>query len=1359
MDMDISSLLSALQTTQEKKSSVRLSERNVVELIIKLKQLGVFGDELLHTINGKEYITTDRLKVDIQTALRQAGGRLELTELPALVGVDLAHCEKQASLIVSESAGKVMEAQGELITTQYFDSLAAEIDDLLQESGVLSMADLAVTYSLNTELLRSTVSSRMGSTISGKLDAGLLYTPAYVRNIKAQLRGALRGTAAPVALTSLVKDLGLDSFASSNSMVSQLVEELLAEGAVKGSTKGGGGSWVPSVHTAAQQGAVAGFWRQNGWVGYELVRKAGISNEKAYLKQSFPEGLALESVYVSPSVVSQAEAAVDEALRNGAWLDVATVLPPSLALQDVAQLLAKCGGLGLEEDGRRGQVLASTCVVSALIIAAARERAEVLAKQAADKAAAERKHAAAAAAAPPSNSGSSAADASKSGAGGKKAAASKDDDSDDDWSMGSKKGKKAAKGGSKAAAAKGGKPAGSSSSGSGSKGGSKGAAAAAADNGGSALSVSALTELVLELHPDMEDAGPNGGVAKAIAETIRPAALAAYQGALASVFTSGAEARRKAKDGALRALEEAFALLQLYERGCELLQYARFYSQALEEAFALLQLYERGCELLQADEAVQTVMQRHLLRSTGTDALDCLLSWCKWEFGEQEPPAAAATAGEAAAAAAAVVSFSSPAERAGLAKSLPPELGQPVGKALEAVGGTDVQELLSQLEAAGAECGMRLRRLDKKSEKALLVQQKARLLGLLTPEQSPAAVLALALPLLAVKAAGKLVNTPGRAIGGVLAALQPHLQEPEVELMQQYHALVVESLRAQSSGAGEQQQQQQQLEEQLAGLTPRLKALHSAISDDDELPDSRDREHKDPRLEKIEAIRQKAMLGGGEKRIQGGGEKRIQVQHKKGKLTARERLSVLLDPGSFLESGTFVEHRCRDFGMDKTSFSGDGVITGSGLIAGRPVFVYSQDFTVYGGSLSESHAAKICRLMDRAMKAGAPIIGLNDSGGARIQEGVMSLAGYTEVFQRNVDASGVVPQISCILGPCAGGAVYSPALTDFVFMVRNSSYMFLTGPDVVKSVTMEEVTQEELGGAEVHTTRSGVAQGAWDNELELLSAVRELVTYLPLNNRDKPPLYPSSDPDDRPCPTLDRIIPENAEVPYDMRDVLAEVVDDRYVFEMIPDFARNVISGFARLGGETVGVIANNPLVLAGVLDIDAAIKASRFIRFCDSFNIPLITFVDVPGFLPGTQQEHAGVIRHGAKLLYAYAEATVPKLAVITRKAYGGAYCVMSSQHLRGDVNLAWPSAEVAVMGSKGAIEVIFKGHSKESMDKEVAAYEEKFYTPLSAARHGFLDDVIAPRDTRARLIRELRLLKHKSVSRPWKKHGNIPL
>lgn len=508
---------------------------------------------------------------------------------------------------------------------------------------------------------------------------------------------------------------------------------------------------------------------------------------------------------------------------------------------------------------------------------------------------------------------------------------------------------------------------------------------------------------------------------------------------------------------------------------------------------------------------------------------------------------------------------------------------------------------------------------------------------------------------------------------------------------------------------------------------------------------------QDPRLAKIEAVRQKA--------LEGGGAERVATQHKKGKLTARERLSVLLDPGSFVESGMFVEHRCRDFGMDKSSFSGDGVVTGSGLIGGRPVFVYSQDFTVYGGSLSETHAAKICRIMDRAMRAGAPIIGLNDSGGARIQEGVMSLAGYTEVFQRNVDASGVVPQISCIMGPCAGGAVYSPALTDFVFMVRNSSYMFLTGPDVVKSVTMEEVTQEELGGAEVHTTKSGVAHGAWNNELELLSAVRELVTYLPLSNRDTPPVYPSPDPDDRQCPILDRIIPENAEVPYDMRDVLAEVVDDRYVFEMIPDYARNVISGFARLGGETVGIIANNPLVLAGVLDMDAAIKASRFIRFCDAFNIPLVTFVDVPGFLPGTHQEYQGIIRHGAKLLYAYAEATVPKLAVITRKAYGGAYCVMSSQHLRGDVNLAWPSAEVAVMGSKGAVEVIFKGHSKESMQQEVRAYEGKFYTPLGAARHGFLDDIIRPSETRQRLIRELRLLKRKNIQRPWKKHGNIPL
>lgn len=515
--------------------------------------------------------------------------------------------------------------------------------------------------------------------------------------------------------------------------------------------------------------------------------------------------------------------------------------------------------------------------------------------------------------------------------------------------------------------------------------------------------------------------------------------------------------------------------------------------------------------------------------------------------------------------------------------------------------------------------------------------------------------------------------------------------------------------------------------------------------------EDREHEHQDPRLSKIESIRSKA--------LQGGGPARVEAQHKKGKLTARERISVLLDPGTFLESGMFVEHRCRDFGMDKSSFYGDGVITGSGLIAGRPVYVYSQDFTVFGGSLSETHAAKICRLMDRAMKAGAPVIGLNDSGGARIQEGVMSLAGYTEVFQRNVDASGVVPQISCIMGPCAGGAVYSPALTDFVFMVRNSSYMFLTGPDVVKSVTMEDVTQEELGGAEVHTTRSGVAHGAWDNELELLSAVRELVTYLPLNNREKPPFYQSPDPDDRPCPMLDRIIPEQAEVPYDMRDVLAEVVDDRYVFEMIPDYARNVISGFARLGGETVGIIANNPLVLAGVLDIDAAIKASRFIRFCDAFNIPIVTFVDVPGYLPGTHQEHQGVIRHGAKLLYAFAEATVPKLAVITRKAYGGAYCVMSSQHLRGDVNLAWPTAEVAVMGSKGAVEIIFKGKSAETRQSEVKSYEEKFYTPLSAARHGFLDDIIRPSETRQRLIRELRLLKHKQINRPWKKHGNIPL
>eukprot|EP00878_Enallax_costatus_P006274 GHUV01006577.1.p1 GENE.GHUV01006577.1~~GHUV01006577.1.p1 ORF type:complete len:509 (+),score=174.38 GHUV01006577.1:756-2282(+) len=498
MELDISSLLSALQTTQEKKSSVRLSERNVVELVMKLKQLGLFGEELLHTINGKEYITTDRLKADIQTALRQAGGRLELTELPALVGVDLAHCDKQAALIVAESNGNVLEAQGELITLQYFDTLAAEINDLLQESGVTSMADLAITYSLTTELLRSIVSSRMGTIIHGQLEAGVLYTPAHVRNIKAQLRGALRGTAAPAALNNLVRDLGIDSFGSSNSMVAQLVDELLQEGAVRGTMKGGGGSWVPTIHTAAQQTAVHGFYQQNGWVAYDLVRKSGISNEKSYLKQTFPEGIALDSVYVPPTTLSAAEASVDETLRNSSWLDISTVLPPALGSADVVQLLDKCSDL-LKD---KGQVLCSTCIVSTPLITAARDKAESSAKQEADKAVAERKRAAAktAGGSNSSSNGPTAGTRSSSPVKKQSAAAKEPNDSDDDWSTGSKKGKGKGKSNAGKAKAK-------SSSTSSSTGSSKQQKGGGSSDGGTALSLSVLTDLVLELYPDMEDAG------------------------------------------------------------------------------------------------------------------------------------------------------------------------------------------------------------------------------------------------------------------------------------------------------------------------------------------------------------------------------------------------------------------------------------------------------------------------------------------------------------------------------------------------------------------------------------------------------------------------------------------------------------------------------------------------------------------------------------------------------------------------------------------------------------------------------------------------------------------------------------
>lgn len=506
-------------------------------------------------------------------------------------------------------------------------------------------------------------------------------------------------------------------------------------------------------------------------------------------------------------------------------------------------------------------------------------------------------------------------------------------------------------------------------------------------------------------------------------------------------------------------------------------------------------------------------------------------------------------------------------------------------------------------------------------------------------------------------------------------------------------------------------------------------------------------------LKKLAEKREAARLG--------GGQKRIDAQHKKGKLTARERLEVLLDPGSFEEWDMFVEHRCRDFGMENNKIPGDGVITGYGNIQGRTVFVFSQDFTVFGGSLSEAHAEKIVKIMDKAVQVGTPIIGLNDSGGARIQEGVESLAGYAAVFQRNVLASGVVPQISVIMGPCAGGAVYSPAMTDFIFMVKDSSYMFVTGPDVVKTVTQEAVTHEELGGAVAHTTKSGVADLAFENDMETLLEVRRFFEFLPLSNREKPPLKPPSDPSHREEVSLDTLVPRNPSKGYNMKDLIDKVVDEGDFFELQPDFAANIIIGFARMGGQTVGIVANQPLVLAGCLDIDASRKAARFVRFCDCFNIPLITFVDVPGFLPGTSQELGGIIKHGAKLLFAFAEATVPKVTVITRKAYGGAYDVMSSKHLRGDVNFAWPSAEIAVMGPKGAVEIIFKNEleNREKIEAYTEEYRQKFANPLVAASRGYIDDVIMPHTTRTRICRSLEMLKNKSLENFWKKHDNIPL
>jgi len=497
----------------------------------------------------------------------------------------------------------------------------------------------------------------------------------------------------------------------------------------------------------------------------------------------------------------------------------------------------------------------------------------------------------------------------------------------------------------------------------------------------------------------------------------------------------------------------------------------------------------------------------------------------------------------------------------------------------------------------------------------------------------------------------------------------------------------------------------------------------------------------------------------------GGGDKRIAAQHEKGKLTARERIDLLVDEGTFVEIDALVRHRSKDFGLEKQRYLGDGVITGYGYVKERLVYIFSQDFTVFGGSLSEAFAEKICKIMDQAMKVGAPVIGLNDSGGARIQEGVVSLGGYADIFLRNTLASGVVPQISAVMGPCAGGAVYSPAITDFIFMVKNTSYMFVTGPNVVKTVTHEEVTSESLGGASTHGSKSGVSHFACENELDAIEKIKTLLNYIPSNNLEDPPKVNCSDPADRAEDKLNDFIPEDPSHPYDMKEIVNMIMDDNEFFEVHSEYAQNILVGFARLNGFSVGIIANQPAVLAGVLDIDASIKAARFIRFCDAFNIPIITFVDVPGFLPGTAQEWGGIIKHGAKLLYAYCEATVPKVTVITRKAYGGAYDVMSSKHIRGDVNFAWPMAEIAVMGPKGAAEIIFRNEIKKSKDpeKELAKkeeeYRDKFANPYLAAERGYIDEVILPKDTRFKLIQTLIMLENKSDRNPKKKHGNIPL
>lgn len=494
---------------------------------------------------------------------------------------------------------------------------------------------------------------------------------------------------------------------------------------------------------------------------------------------------------------------------------------------------------------------------------------------------------------------------------------------------------------------------------------------------------------------------------------------------------------------------------------------------------------------------------------------------------------------------------------------------------------------------------------------------------------------------------------------------------------------------------------------------------------------------------------------------EGGGPARRERQHKEGKLSARERIDLLCDEGSFEELDKLVRHRCRDFGMEEQTIDGDGFVTGFGTVHGRLVYVFAQDFTVFGGSLSESNAQKICKVMDLAMKNGAPVIGLNDSGGARIQEGVASLAGYTDIFLRNTLASGVIPQISAIMGPCAGGAVYSPAITDFVFMVDRTSYMFVTGPDVIKTVTHEDVTKEDLGGGLTHNSTSGVAHFLAHSDADCCARIRELLRYLPQNNVDPPLVVPNDDPIDRADPELDLLVPQESNLPYDMRDVIRRVVDNAAFLEVQEHYAQNIVIGFARMGGISVGVVGNNPAVLAGCLDINSSTKGARFVRFCDAFQIPILTFEDVPGFLPGTAQEWGGIIRHGAKLLYAYAEATVPKVTVITRKAYGGAYCVMGSKHLRTDINFAWPTAEIAVMGAEGAVNILYKKEAADPSKRAeiIAEYKDRFANPFVAAERGYIDDVIEPRQTRAKLIRALRMLANKVDTMPRKKHGNIPL